>query len=69
MSKPHRSRSDEVLEFGRERIPTISFDHCFLGSADVDDDKKAHGSPFLVLFDREMVAVHAIAVADKACKP
>ena len=67
--KPHRSRSDEDREFGRERIPTISLDYCFLGSADDDDDKKAHGSPFLVLVDSETEAVYAIAVADKTCKP
>ena len=67
--KPHRSRSDEDRAFGRERIPTVSFDYCFLGSADDDDDKKAHGSPFLVLFDRETEAGYAIAAADKACKP
>ena len=69
VSKAHRSRSDEDREFGRERIPTISLDHCFLGSADDDDDKKAHCSPFLVLFDSETEAVYAIAVADKACNP
>ena len=46
-SKSHRSRSDEDREFGRERIPTISLDHCFLGSADDVDEKKAHGSPIL----------------------
>ena len=69
VSKPHGSRSDEDHEFGRERIPTDSLDHCFLGSADDDDDKKAHGSPFLVLYDCETEAVYAIAAADKACKP
>jgi hypothetical protein len=69
VSKPHRSQSDEDREFGRERIPTISFDHCFLGSVVDVDEKKAHGSPFLVLFDSKTEAVYAIVVAEKACKP
>ena len=69
VSTPHRSRPDEDREFGRERIPTISFDHRFLGSGDDVDEKKAHGSPFLVLFDSETEAVYAISVAEKACKP
>ena len=30
--------------------------------------RKAHGSPFLVLFDSETEAVYPIAVADQACK-
>ena len=69
VSKPHRSRSDEDREFGRERIPTITLDHCFVDSADDVDEKKAHGSPFLVLFDRETKAVYATAVGEKVCKP
>ena len=69
VGKPLRSRSDEDRDFGRERILTISLDYCFLGSADDDEDKKANGSPFLVLFDSKAEAVYAIAVADKACKP
>ena len=69
VSKPHRPRSDEDHAFGRERIPAISLDLCFLVSADGVNDKKAHGSPILVLFDHETEAVYAIAVADKACKP
>ena len=64
---PHRARSEADREFGRERIPTVSLDHCFLGSA--DDDEKALSSPFLVLFDSDTEASYAIAVPDKAAKP
>ena len=64
---PHKSRSDSDREFGRERIPTISMDHCFLGSA--EDEGKAHSSPFLILFDSETEAIYAIAVSEKAVRP
>ena len=64
---PHKVRSDADREFGRARIPTISMDHCFLGSA--EDDGKALGSPFLILVDSETEAIYAIAVSDKAAKP
>ena len=49
MGKSHKSRSDDDRKFGRHMIPTISLDHCFLGSVDDDVDKMAHGSLFLVL--------------------
>ena len=66
---PHRSRGSEDREFGRARPPTISMDHCFLGSADGAEGKKAHESPFLILFDSEIEAMCALAFAEKACKP
>ena len=66
---PHKSRSDVDPELGRERIPTISLDHCFLGSADDAEGKKAHESPFLILFDSETEAIYALAVVEKSCKP
>ena len=66
---PHKSRSDDDREFGRDRIPNKSLDHCFLGSVDDDEDKKAHTSLFLILFDSETEAIYALAVAEKACKP
>ena len=66
---PHKARSDDDRDFGRERIPTISLDHCFLGSATDEEGKKAHESPFLILFDSDTEAIYALAVAEKACKP
>ena len=67
VSSPHRQRTDEDREFARDRVPTISLDHCFLGTA--EDDESAHSSPFLVLFDGDTEAIYAIAVADKTAKP
>ena len=66
---PHKARSDVDREFGRERIPTISLDHCFLGSADDAEGKQAHESTFLIPFDSKTAAIYALAVAEKACKP
>ena len=31
VSSPHRRKTAEAEEFSRDRIPTISFDHCFMG--------------------------------------
>lgn len=39
----HKARSDEDKEFARNGVPTISLDHCFLGSE--DDAETAHASP------------------------
>ena len=61
---PVRGRS----EFGRERMATIRLDHCFLGSADDAEGRKAHESPFFIFVDSETEAIYALAVADKACK-
>ena len=44
VSSQHRTKTDEEKECGRSRIPTISFDHCFLGTA--SDGESAHVNPF-----------------------
>ena len=67
VSSPHRSRTEADREFARGRVPTISFDHCFLGTS--EDEEKAHSSPFLVIFDGDTEAIYAVAVADKTPKP
>ena len=67
VSSPHKTKTEDEKEFGRSRIPTISLDHCFLGTA--ADDESAHGNPFLVIFDADTEAIYAIAVPDKACRP
>ena len=43
VASPHKSRSQEDKEFPRRRMPTISMDHCFLGSEKSED--MAHGNP------------------------
>ena len=45
VGSPHKQRTEEDREFARGRNPTLSIDHCFLGTS--ADDEKAHGSPFL----------------------
>ena len=44
VGSPHRANTDEDREFGRSRVPTLSMDHCFLGTA--ADDESAHVNPF-----------------------
>ena len=67
VASPHKTRTEEDREFGQGRIPTLSFDHCFLGSK--TDDESAHRNPFLVIYDNETEAIFAIAVPSKAVKP
>jgi hypothetical protein len=45
-------------------VPTLSIDHCFLGSE--GDEESAHSSPYLVLFDDRSEALYAVAVESKA---
>ena len=66
ISSPHKSRTDEDREFGQGRVPTISLDHCFLGT-EADDDT-AHTNPFLVIFDADTEAIYAVAVPDKSVR-
>ena len=67
VSSPHKRRTDEDRDFGRGRIPTLSMDHCFLGSANAPDES-AHENPFLVLYDNETESIFAIAVQSKSTK-
>ena len=55
------------MEFSKMRIPTISVDHCFLGSE--EDENLAHSSPFLIMYDKDTEWISAIAVPSKATKP
>ena len=67
VASPHKRRSDEDKEFPQGRIPTISLDHCFLGSERSEDS--AHSNPFLIIYDNETEGVFAISVTSKATKP
>ena len=67
VASPHKRRSDEDKEFPQGRIPTISLDHCFLGSERSEDS--AHANPFLIVYDNETEGVFAISVPSKATKP
>ena len=55
------------MEFSKMSIPTISVDHCFLGSE--EDENLAHGNPFLIMYDKDTEWISAIAVPSKATKP
>ena len=66
---PHRSRGSEGRKFGRAGPPTISMDHCFLGSAADGDSETAHGSPFLVIVDNASEAIYCVACSTKGCTP
>ena len=43
------------------RVPTLSMDHCFLGS----EEEAASANPFLIVYDDYSAAMFAIAVATK----
>ena len=66
-ASPHRSRTEGDREFSRERIPTISVDHCFMGTA--ADDESAHSSPVLIIYDGDTEAIYAVALSEKSPKP
>ena len=53
---PHRTRSELDRKHSLLGHPTISPDHCFLGSA--CEDETALGSPFLVLVDNASEAIY-----------
>ena len=67
VASPHKCRTDEDRECGRGRIPTISIDHCNLGSD--ESDESAYRNPFTVVYDNETEAIFAVAVASKSTKP
>ena len=50
-------------------MPTISLDHCFLGSEDLGPDGTAiHAleNPFLIMYDADSEAIYCLPVASKA---
>ena len=62
-SSHHKTRSDVDREFARSGVPTISIDHCFLGSR--EDEEHAHSRPYLIMYDNASEAIYAVAVPDK----
>ena len=68
-SRPHRGRSEADREFSKGRVPTISLDHCFLGSEDMGPDGAAIPAlenPFLIMCDADSEAIYFLPVASKA---
>ena len=67
-SRHHKKRSAEDREFSKDRVPTLSVDHCFLGAEGEDDESTvtAHGNPFLILYDADSESLYCIPVATKA---
>ena len=62
VASPHRRRSEASREFAEGgRIPTISVDHCFLGSA----EESAAANPFLIIYDDYSGSLYSVAVASK----
>ena len=62
IASPHRRQGDKKREFlGEGRVPTISLDHCFLGS----EEEAAAGNPFLIIFDDHSESLFAVALASK----
>ena len=68
-ASPHKTKSEQEREERRDSgIPTISYDHCFMGSAD-SEAATAHESPWLVCYDDESEAINVIAVPSKSPAP
>ena len=68
-TRPLRKRSEEDREFSKGRVPTISLDHCFLGSEDQGPDGAAVPAlenPFLIMYDADLEAIYCLPVASKA---
>ena len=67
-SRHHKRRSAEDREFSKGRVPTLSFDHCFLGAEGDEDGTTvaASGNPFLIMYDADSETIYAIPVATKA---
>ena len=62
IASPHRSKKEDKREFlGEGRVPTISLDHCFLGS----EEEAAAGNPFLIIYDDHSESLFAVALASK----
>ena len=60
VSGPHRCRSADDKEFSKGRVPTISIDHCFLGSE--AEEEHAASNPFLIVHDADSGAMYCIAM-------
>ena len=68
-SRPHGKRSEEDKEFSKGRVPTISLDHCYMGSEDSGEDgtsTPALENPFLIMYDADSEAIYCLPVASKA---
>ena len=62
VGSPHRRKAQEAREFAEGgRVPTLSIDHCFLGS----EEEAAAANPFLIIYDDCSGALFAVAVASK----
>ena len=48
-------------------MPTVSADHCFIGSE--ESEESVHASPCLVFFDHASEVLYAVAVSDKTAQP
>ena len=56
VASPHRSATPAERELRAEGVPTISVDHCFLGSErDAEDHKER---PFLIMHDSKSEAIY-----------
>ena len=65
VSSPHRRKTADAEEFAKDRVPTISIDHCFMG----DEEGAAKDHPVLVIYDNQSGSIYAIALESKAMKP
>ena len=65
IASPHKTKTDEEREERRASgVPTISFDHCFMGT--IENEKTAHESPWLICYDDESESMYAVAVPSKS---
>ena len=64
VASPHRSATPLEKELRAEGVPTISVDHCCLGSERDEADRKER--PFLILHDSKSESLYCIPVQSKA---
>ena len=63
MASPHRQATPEEKELRANGVPTISVDHCFLGSE--RDTEETPERPFLILHDSRSESLYCIPVQSK----
>ena len=63
--RPHSLTSEEDRPFSKGRVPTISLDHCVLGSDDSGENGvpvPASENPILVMCDADSEAIYCVPV-------
>lgn len=66
VASPHRCKSSADKEFQRDRVPTISLDHCFIGEQDEEGGMAEFA--WLIMYDSNTEALFALPTGTKEAK-